>query len=144
MPSSQANLYVERTELTLHDGSVLTFPFADNNIPYMLTDWQPIVGITFQDQPIMTDKKSIGMCVAQETNHNLSTAQKDLLTWHWKLGHCHFSWVQRLASAPRSEKRRRVMELTSRHTTVLRRLLVVSHFHIYHLFVLSHTTVIIL
>jgi hypothetical protein len=44
-------LYVDhqRTELTLHDGSTLTFPFADNNIPFMLTDWQPIVGITLQD-----------------------------------------------------------------------------------------------
>jgi hypothetical protein len=98
MPTSQANLYVDylRTELTLHDGSILTFPFADNNIPNMLTDWQPIVGITFQDQPIMTDTKSISMSVAQETNQNLSKAQKELLTWHWKLGHCHFSWVQRL------------------------------------------------
>jgi hypothetical protein len=46
--SSNANLYVDfqRTELTLHDGSILTFPSAQNNIPYMLTDWQPVVGIT--------------------------------------------------------------------------------------------------
>jgi hypothetical protein len=35
---------------TLQDGSLFTFPFAENHIPYMLTDWQPIVGITLQDR----------------------------------------------------------------------------------------------
>lgn len=117
---SSASLYVDhqRTELTLHDGSLLTFPFAENNIPYMLTDWQPIVGITLQDQPMMTDQTSINMSVAHETNQNLSQAQKELLGWHWKLGHCNFSWVQRLASDPRSEKRRRVLTATNQISTV--------------------------
>jgi hypothetical protein len=95
--------------MTLHNGSILTFPFADNNIPYMLTDWQPVVGITFQDQSILTDSKMVNMSVAAETNQNLTNAQKELLTWHWKLGHCHFGWVQRLASEPRSERRLRVL-----------------------------------
>jgi hypothetical protein len=117
--NSNANLYVDfqRTELTLHDGSILTFPFAQINIPYMLPDWQPVVGITLQDQPMMTDRKSICMSVAHETNQNLTQPQKELLTWHWKLGHCNFSWVQRLASDPRSEKRRRVLTPTTQIST---------------------------
>jgi hypothetical protein len=120
LESSNASLYVDyqRTELTLHDGSILTFPFADNNIPYMLTDWQPIVGITIQDQPMMTDSKSINMSVAHETNQNLTRAQKELLTWHWKLGHCNFPWVQRLAGDPRSEKRRQVLTTSNQISTV--------------------------
>jgi hypothetical protein len=67
-------LYVDhqRTELTLHDGSILTFPFADNNIPFMLTDWQPIVGITLQDCSTMTDNKLVGISVADETNQNFT------------------------------------------------------------------------
>jgi hypothetical protein len=107
-------LYVDhqRTELTLHDGSTLTFPFADNNIPFMLTDWQPIVGITFQDCSTMTDTKIVGMSVADETNQNLSPKQKELLRWHWKLGHCHFGWVQRLASEPRNQRRRILAVIT--------------------------------
>jgi hypothetical protein len=71
---SSACLYVDhqRTELTLYDGSVLTFPFAENNIPYMLTDWQPIVGIILQDHPMMSDQNSdqnsICISVAHEKN----------------------------------------------------------------------------
>jgi hypothetical protein len=66
--SSNASLYVDfqRTELTLHDGSILTFPFANNNIPYMLTDWQPVVGITLQDQPRLTNNRFINMSLASE------------------------------------------------------------------------------
>ena len=37
------------------------------------------------------------MSVADETNQNLSAAQKELLQWHWKLGHCNFQWIQALA-----------------------------------------------
>jgi hypothetical protein len=101
------NLYVDhqRAELTLHDNSILTFPFAENNIPYMLTDWQPIVGITFQDQSILTPK-TLNMSVASETNQNLTSKQKELLKWHWKLGHANFGWIQRLASVPKNDRRR--------------------------------------
>jgi hypothetical protein len=67
---------VGRIKSTLHDGSTLTYPFADNNILFMLTDWQPIVGITFQDCSTMTDTKIVGMSVADETNQNLSPKQK--------------------------------------------------------------------
>jgi hypothetical protein len=102
------SLYVDfqRTELTLHDGSILTFPFADNNIPYMLPDWQPIVGITLEDSSTLTIPVTVNMSVAEESNQNLTASQKELLTWRWKMGHCHLDWIQRLASVPRAQRRR--------------------------------------
>jgi hypothetical protein len=33
-------------------------------------------------------------CVTTETNTNLTTGQKELLKWHYKLGHLDFKWVQ--------------------------------------------------
>jgi hypothetical protein len=96
----------QRTELILHDGTLLTFPYADNNIPYMMSAWQPIVGVTFQDCSTLTNKQIVGMSVGEETNQNLTPKQKELLLWHWKLGHCHFGWIQRLASEPRNGRRK--------------------------------------
>jgi hypothetical protein len=80
--AEHGSLYVDfqQTELTLHDGSILTFPFADNNIPFMLPAWQPIVGITLQDCSTLTNPLSVGMSVAEETNQNLTPNQKELLT----------------------------------------------------------------
>ncbi|KAG7374494.1 reverse transcriptase RNA-dependent DNA polymerase [Nitzschia inconspicua] len=96
-----------KAELTLHDGSVLTFPFAENMLPYMLPDWQPVVGVTLQDHSVLCDQPLIHMSVADETNQNLTSAQKELLKWHWKLGHGHFGWIQRLAS---TKNRRTILE----------------------------------
>lgn len=104
------NLYVDhqRAELTLHDDSILTFPFAENNLPYMLPDWQPIVGFTFSDQSILSNQSLVQLSVADETNQNLTPRQKELLKWHWKLGHAHFGWIQRLSS--NSKNRRRILD----------------------------------
>jgi hypothetical protein len=99
----------QRTELILHDGTLLTFPYADNNIPYMRSAWQPIVGVTFQDCSTLTNSQIVGMSVGEETNQNLTPKQKEFLLWHWKLGHCHFGWIQRLASESRNG-RRKVLE----------------------------------
>ncbi|KAG7361170.1 hypothetical protein IV203_036270 [Nitzschia inconspicua] len=96
-----------KAELTLHDGSVLTFPFAENMLPYMLPDWQPVVGVTLQDHSVLCDQPLIHMSVADETNQNLTSAQKELLKWHWKLGHGHFGWIQRLAS---TKNRRTILD----------------------------------
>ncbi|KAG7349585.1 reverse transcriptase RNA-dependent DNA polymerase [Nitzschia inconspicua] len=104
-----------KAEVTLHDGSVLTFPFAENMLPYMLPDWQPVVGVTFQDHSVLCDQPLIHMSVADETNQNLTAAQKELLKWHWKLGHGHFGWIQRLAS---TRNRRSILETKHSLSTV--------------------------
>jgi len=46
------------------------------------------------------------MSVADETNQNLTKAQKELLQWHWKLGHLRFQWLHRLMRPknPKSKK----------------------------------------
>ncbi|KAG7373658.1 reverse transcriptase RNA-dependent DNA polymerase [Nitzschia inconspicua] len=95
----------DRTELTLHDGSVLSLPFADNHLPYLFPDWQPVVGLTRDDASLLGSAPTVALSVADETNQNLTSSQKELLLWHWRLGHSHFSWVQRLASAPRTDRR---------------------------------------
>jgi hypothetical protein len=46
---------------------------------------------------------SLGFTVADETNQNLTPAQKELLSWHWKLGHLGFDHLQRLMRAPSDE-----------------------------------------
>ncbi|KAG7361832.1 hypothetical protein IV203_036933 [Nitzschia inconspicua] len=95
----------DRTELTLHDGSVLSLPFADNHLPYLFPEWQPVVGLTRDDASLLGSAPTVALSVADETNQNLTSSQKELLLWHWRLGHSHFSWVQRLASAPRTDRR---------------------------------------
>ncbi|KAG7341319.1 hypothetical protein IV203_023270 [Nitzschia inconspicua] len=95
----------DRAELTLHDGSVLSFPFANNHLPYLLPDWQPVVGHTRDDASLLDSAPTVALSVADETNQNLTQSQKELILWHWRLGHRHFSWVQRLASAPRTDRR---------------------------------------
>ncbi|KAG7369081.1 reverse transcriptase RNA-dependent DNA polymerase [Nitzschia inconspicua] len=95
----------DRTELTLHDGSILSLPFADNHLPYLFPDWQPVVGLTRDDASLLGSAPTVALSVADETNQNLTSSQKELLLWHWRLGHSHFSWVQRLASAPRTDRR---------------------------------------
>ena len=37
---------------------------------------------------------SVNLCVTDEANQNMSGTQKELLKWHFKLGHMGFAWVQ--------------------------------------------------
>ena len=37
---------------------------------------------------------AIDVCVTNEANQNLTTSQKDLLLWHFRLGHIGFQHVQ--------------------------------------------------
>ncbi len=39
---------------------------------------------------INSDLKALHSCVIQEKNQNLTPAQKELLKWHWRLGHMGF------------------------------------------------------
>jgi hypothetical protein len=44
-------------------------------------------------RPTHAERQQIdNMSVASETNQYLTKAQKELLIWYWKLGHCHFGW----------------------------------------------------
>jgi len=40
--------------------------------------------------------QDVSSSLVEEHNQNLSQAQKELLQWHWKLGHCGFQQIQTL------------------------------------------------
>ena len=43
----------------------------------------------------------IQLSVADETNQNITGLQKELLGWHWKLGHANMPWIQKLMEPKR-------------------------------------------
>jgi hypothetical protein len=92
-----------RAVLTLADGSKLEFPYnSGSNIPIMLPDWKPTVKFTYEDRiGFLAGAESIFLSVADESNQNLMASQKELLQWHWRLGHANFCWIQWLDSTPR-------------------------------------------
>jgi hypothetical protein len=99
----------EGTTLTLHDGSPLVFPYnRDMNLPLMLPYKKPqaMHCLTKLDLSALSDLLGTvspsHSTVADETNQNITCAQKELLLWHWQFGHCGFQWVQFLAAMPRS------------------------------------------
>ena len=48
--------------------------------------------LAFDDVPSQRSYSS----VAEETSQNLTKPQKDLLVWHWKLGHMGMRWLKTL------------------------------------------------
>lgn len=89
------------TTLTLRSGIQLKFPyFKENNLPMFLLE-SSFDGLdlgNLHDLP-MTE---VYISVVEETNQNLTNAQKELLVWHWKLGHVGLDWLKQLLR-PRSE-----------------------------------------
>ena len=61
---------------------------ADLPIAYVVSP--PTEGETATDQAYLT------LSVLDPANSNLTNAQKELMLWHFKLGHFHLEWVQRL------------------------------------------------
>jgi hypothetical protein len=53
---------------------------------------QAVAGLTFEDRHYLTQPNllSLFLSIADETNQNLTALQKELLLWHWKLGHVGF------------------------------------------------------
>ena len=37
---------------------------------------------------------ALNVCITDEVNQNLTSGQKLLLTWHFKLAHMGFGWLQ--------------------------------------------------
>ncbi len=89
--------------LTLCDGTQMTFPYnSGNSLPLMLPDScfaMHVMGSNFEESHFLNDSsqnETILMSVAEETNQNLSNAEKEVLRWHWKLGHANMQHVQQL------------------------------------------------
>jgi hypothetical protein len=78
----------DMTTLTLGDGTHMVFHNqSGNKLPMMLTsrhfnNLTTTVGLTLENTTMLAD-----ITVADEVNRNLTAAKKELLLWHWKIGH---------------------------------------------------------
>ena len=133
----RAHLFCDKdqTILTLHNGEQLVFPYNwETNLPFMLPATQmhkahtstrrrepPKVGLTHDDIMLFADPDALMglMTVADEANQNLTATQKELLQWHWKLGHCNFQWVQALAAKPMNEEESALLKTKSKISAAL-------------------------
>jgi hypothetical protein len=69
-------------------GPTVTVPFlASNNLP-SCPAWLPSGSLALAAE--------LNLCVTDAQNQNLSAAQKELLRWHYRLGHLHFESIRRL------------------------------------------------
>lgn len=88
--------------MTLPDSSALTFPYnSGSNIPLMLVKSTPlIVGLTSDDAELLANPALVStyLTVSDQENQNLTSAQRELLLWHQKLGHANMTWIQELCS----------------------------------------------
>ena len=64
----------------------------------MLTDHVHHGGPSRVDLTMLTNQNVVSnfLSVTDDTNNNLTAAQKELLVWHSKLAHSHFDWNQSL------------------------------------------------
>jgi hypothetical protein len=85
----------------LGDGTPLTCPYQPGSkLPMMLTSSHfnnptTKVVLTFEDTNMLAK-----LTVADEVNQNLTAAKKELLLWHWKLGHADTQRVQMMPRTP--------------------------------------------
>jgi hypothetical protein len=89
------------TRLTLGDGTPLTFPYQPGSkLSMMLTSIHlnnptTKIGLTFEDTNMLAN-----LTVADAVNQHLTAAKKELLLWHWKLGHTDIQRVQMMIRTP--------------------------------------------
>jgi hypothetical protein len=99
-----------KATLELHDNTVLEFPYnPGNNLPLMLLDELPQVGIGRADINFFASNLLNLLSVTDQTNQNLKPAQKELLLLHFKLGHAGFKWCQQLCRVPHDPLREQVI-----------------------------------
>ena len=92
-----------KTVLELPGGGRLEFPYCPgSNIPFMYTDHYNKVGLTSAELPDPAGLPAVFDLVAAE-NANLTAAQKELLLWHFRLGHAGMGWVQSLMRKGKEE-----------------------------------------
>jgi hypothetical protein len=96
----------------------MEFPYnPGNNLPIMLRDNPTMAGMTCSDAVFLEQHYSSFMSVAEQTNQNLRPAQKELLQWHFKLGHAGFQWCQKLFAVPQDPTREQVLKPKTAHVT---------------------------
>jgi hypothetical protein len=51
--------------------------------------------------PLAIQRVSLPVCSIKKVNQNITAAQKELLKWHWRLGHANFQWLMATPSSRR-------------------------------------------
>jgi hypothetical protein len=118
--ANQGKCVIEGIKTVLHlpNGSTMEFPYnPGNNLPIMLRDNPTMAGMTCSDAVFLEQHYSSFMSVAEQTNQNLRPAQKELLQWHFKLGHAGFQWCQKLFAVPQDPTREQVLKPKTAHVT---------------------------
>ena len=85
-------LYQNEIILTLKLNIRLLIPFQQgNNLPFLFTT--DLVQDPLENIP---GDLQAHLSVVDQTNQNITGAQRELLLWHWCLGHMGFQWLQAL------------------------------------------------
>ena len=123
VPKAQIRLYSPQQYFMEHgeghlfmdkDKTVLTLPGGNMEFPYNCCSRLPMMLL---DNEHFREERSAGFTethvkylatatfpsIVDMTNLNLTSSQKELLLWHWKLGHANMHWIQSLAAKPRSD-----------------------------------------
>jgi hypothetical protein len=102
--NDDGSCYFDKTQITINmpDGTPMYFPYnRGSNLPLMMPSQKCPNKPSMNKAEIKYTFETAGMSVAEQTNQNMTPSEKELLLWHWKLGHCGFQWVQSLAAKPR-------------------------------------------
>jgi hypothetical protein len=93
-PGGEYIMQYNRTILQTNSGETLVVPYHySNNLPMILPNSHKGQLHSLHMSPQVDD---VLMSVGEETNQNLTGSQKELLNWHWRLGHIGFQWLQTL------------------------------------------------
>ena len=78
----------------------MTFPYSlGGNLPMMYLDHRvPHAGLVTDDMILLehTNVLEEATHILHDSNHNLSNPQKELMIWHYRLGHAGQHWIQDL------------------------------------------------
>jgi hypothetical protein len=95
------------TTFSSKDTGDLRFLYHEcNNLPLATIDRGKHSGHLAMEQLEDLGTDRIQLSVADETNQNLTGAQKELLGWHWKLGHANMPWIQKLMRPKRPKHKK--------------------------------------
>jgi hypothetical protein len=106
----------------LKDSTGMRFPYAHgSNLLIMLTKTSDedtlTFGLTYSDLQLLVDPVVVSsyLGVADETNQNFTSSQKEFLLRNWRFGHINMQWVQMLTAKPRNDN---LPILYTKHPTV--------------------------
>lgn len=100
--------HVELTH-TLANGIKLRFPFSlENNLPLMLINHDVCTADFTSHEAFCLRREAAAIQdqiedLLSNRNYNLSKPQKELLLWHYRLGHAGMSWLQELMRPKKDE-----------------------------------------